>query len=295
MTARGFSLVELLVALVICAVASSLVAIIVPPARTIFETTPAAIELQQRGRTTIELVTQAIRGAGGNAVAAEGLGPLSSIVPAVIPYDQIDGRFRRLKVVMPAADGAQGVLDRHQEGGNGALSLGPERCANVPLVCGFSRDVTALIADGSGRFDAFTVAAADAAASQITAVRALVPPYVAGSIVLEGDVFKLQLETQPDGSQTLVRITAAGAVQPIADRVTHLSFEPFTWDEAGSLVPLPAEALTDGPWLRGEPDGTFDEDVFRIRRIDVVLSMSASPPSSAQQSFRFGVSLRNTP
>ena len=52
---RGFSLVELLVALAICAVVSAGVAVVVPPARTAFETAPAEMELQQRGRIAVRV------------------------------------------------------------------------------------------------------------------------------------------------------------------------------------------------------------------------------------------------
>lgn len=293
MTARGFSLVELLVALTICAMVTASVAIVVPPARAAFESTPADIELQQRARTTLDVITHVLRVAGADAVVAEEFGTLSGAVPAVIPYDAANGRFTRLKVIAARPHGAQGVLDRHQPGGQGSLSLAPPGCPSLEAVCGFMRDTTALIADGSGRFDVFVVADADATTNRLTASRSFSAAYPAGSFVIEADTYTLQLDAQPDGSRSLVRVTAAGAVQPIADRVRDLTFTLYALDDADELTMLPVSSLTDGPWLGGGPDGMFDEDVFTVKQVDIAITLDAAAPSRSQRSLRFGVLLRN--
>jgi prepilin-type N-terminal cleavage/methylation domain-containing protein len=290
----GFSLLELLIALAICAVLAAGIAIIVPPARAAFELTPAELDLQQRGRTAIDVIVRAIRASGSDAVAAAEYGPLSGIVPAVIPlHPQADGTFAGLKVITPRFDAAQGILEHHQSGSSGALALAAERCPAVTVLCGFVRDTTALIADGSGRFDLFTVASVDAAANLLTARRPLTPPYAAGSVLVEAEAHTFQLEPQPDGSLTLVRLTAGGAQQPIADRVSALIFVPYELDEFGVLTPLAAQSLLDGPWSAGEPDGDYDDDVFRVKRIDIELTMHAAAPSTSERTLRVAVSLRN--
>jgi prepilin-type N-terminal cleavage/methylation domain-containing protein len=295
MSARGFSLVELLVASTICAGVAAAIALLVPAARAAFEVTPAELDLQLRARTTIDHLTHTLRSSGGDAVAAAELGLLSALVPAVIPYDAAEGRFTRLKVLVPRVNGAQGVLDQHQFGALGSLSFAALGCPALAVVCGFARDATALIADGSGRFDVFTVAAADATTHRITANRALNPPYAAGSVVVEADAFTYQMQGQPDGSQSLVRMTAGGAIQPVADGVRDLAFDLYAVDEAGNLTLVPVSALTDGPWLQGGPDGAFDEDAFRIRRVGIVISVQAGRPSTSLRTFRFGAFLRNVP
>ncbi len=295
MNARGFSLVELLIALTICAVVAATIGAVVPPARAAFERTPAELELQQRGRTAIDVIVQAIRGAGNDVIVAEELGPLAAVMPAVIPLDVNGTAFSKLKVIAARLHPAQGLLAEHQAGPNGDLVLSPARCPSVPVVCGFSAGTTAAVTDGSGRFDVFAVASAQAAANRITPARPLSPPYAAGSIVVEVDVYTFQLDAQPDGTRSLVRITAAGAVQPIVDRVMSLRFQPYTVDEAGSVVPLPSEELTDGPWWAGTPDGDYDDDAFRVKRMDIALSLQAAPPLAVQRTFRFAVVLRNAP
>jgi prepilin-type N-terminal cleavage/methylation domain-containing protein len=294
---RGFSLVELLVAMTICGVISAGIAAVVPPARAAFEVTPAELDLQQRARTAIDVIGQAIRSAGSGVIVSEELGPLAGVVPALIPLDvdESAARFSRLRVVAPRTAAAQGLLAQHQAGSRGDLVLSAARWPAVPVVCGFSPGTTAVVADGSGRFDVFTIASAHPATRRLTPARPLTPPYAAGSIVVEADVYTFQLEAQPDGSHALVRFTAAGAVQPIVDRVIRLHFEPYAFDDNGEPAPLSIGELTDGPWWRGSPDGDYDDDVFRVKRLDVVLSVQAAPPLTTQRTFRFAVFLRNVP
>lgn len=293
--ADGFSLVELLVAITICAIVSAGFAALVPTARAAFEVTPAELELQQRARLAVDLIVQSIRGAGGDAVVSDALGPVSGVVPPIVPSAESGGRFTQLKVIAPRPHAAQGVLQDHQVGSTGALVLATGRCPDAAVLCGFSHDTEAILFDGSGRFDVFTVAAVDAAAGMLWADRALNPPYSAGSVVLEADVHTLQLQPQADGSQTLVRVTGGGAVQPLVDRVSALEFELYALDESGAVIAIPASQLADGPWLSGAPDGLFDEDVFRIMRAEVRLALQAAPPASMVRTFRFGTFLRNVP
>ena len=294
---EGFALMELLVALTICAVVTASIVAVLPPARAAFERTPADIDLQQRARTAIDVITQAVRAAGTDVVVSAELGPLASVVPAVIPFevDESGTAFSKLKVIAPRLHPAQGMLAEHQAGPNGDLVLSPSRCPVAPVVCGLSEGATAIIADGSGRFDTFTIASAHAATNRVTPARPLQPPYPAGSIVVEVEVYTFQLNTQPDGSRTLVRITAAGAVQPIVDRVTKLHFEPYVLDAAGQPAPLPAEELVDGPWWTGAPGPDYDDDAFRVKRVDIALSLQGGPPVAVQRTFRFAVFLRNVP
>lgn len=292
-SARGFSLIELLVSLTICALVSASVAIAVPPARAAFGIVPAELELQQRARVVVDAMTQAFRSAGGNAVASEQFGPFATLVPAIIPIDAASGRFSRLMMIGPRINAAQGVLDRNQAGALGALWLTSSACPDVPDVCGFTRGTTALITDGSGRFDVFTVASVDAATRSVRADRAFVTPYAAGSVVVEVDVDTFRLDDQPDGTTTLVRVSAAGAVQPIADRVDGLAIDAFAFNEAGALMPLATAALSDGPWWRADPVGLYDEDVFRIRYVEIALTLRHGDRADVRRSIRFGVALRN--
>jgi hypothetical protein len=58
----------------------------------------------------------------------------------------------------------------------------------------------------------------------LVADRALSRRYAIGSAVIEIDQYPFSLATQADGSLSLIRETAAGAIQPMVDFVTALSF-----------------------------------------------------------------------
>ena len=82
---RGFSLIELLVALAVCLLLSGAVAGMMAPARAAFDRTPAALDLRERGRSGVDLLTMIVRSAGANVGAADGLAALADLMPAVIP------------------------------------------------------------------------------------------------------------------------------------------------------------------------------------------------------------------
>jgi prepilin-type N-terminal cleavage/methylation domain-containing protein len=265
---RGFSLVELLVALAVCAVLSAAVAGVVPSARAAFDAAPAALDLQQRGRTGVDVLAAAIRSAA-----------FASMVPAVIPLSPIaasgETAFEALYVVAPVPNASQGVLDRDQPGAHGVLTLaaGPG-CPAVRDVCGFTPGAVAAIADGSGRFDVFTVASTNIPRGEITALLAFPSAYPAGSLVVEVDAHDFRLADQGDGSRALVRETAGGATQPIVDHVTAMGVE--LWRGAPPIL-LSTGDLDDGPFLAGGPEGSYDADLLAVRRIDLWIGVEVPP------------------
>lgn len=212
---EGFSLVELLVALAICTIISAAIGAVVPPSRAVFEQTPAALELQQRGRIAIDTIAQAVRSAG-----------ITNVVPAMVlsAPDSSGERFTRLLAIARTLHAAQATLAADQQGSSGDLLLSESSCPAVSDVCGFTRGATAAIADGSGRFDLFIVMATDQGLNSVSSSDVFAEPYPAGSVVIEVDAHTFRLDAQPDGSKTLVRETVAGAIQPIVDHAAALSF-----------------------------------------------------------------------
>lgn len=276
---RGFSLVELLVALTVCAVLSAAVAGLVPSARAALDAAPAALDLQQRGRTGVDVLAAAIRSAASDVASAAELGAFGSMVPAVIPLSSIpdsgETAFEALYVVAPVPNASQGVLDRDQPGPHGVLTLaaGPG-CPAVGDVCGFTPGAVAAIADGAGRFDVFIVESTNSTRGEITASLAFPSAYPAGSLVVEVDAPYFRLDDQPDGSRALVRETAGGATQPIVDNVVAMGIK--LWRGAPAIL-LGAGDLEDGPFFAGGPDGSYDADLLAVRRIDLWISVEVPP------------------
>jgi prepilin-type N-terminal cleavage/methylation domain-containing protein len=269
MNARGFSLIELLVALTVCALLSGAVAGLIAPSKVAFDATPTAIDVQQRARSGAEALVAAVRSRG-----------LESI-PVVIPFrspqaDPEDGEFNALQVIAIVPSPSQGRLEIDQPGPAGALTLSAiDPCPQLSDVCGFKPGAVAAITDGQGRFDVFTVASTIADQQRLIPSATLSAAYPAGSVVVEVESNTFELETQSDGSRSLVRTPASGVSQPMIDGVANAGFE--AWADAGdpltgALMRLETADLEDGPWIAsGVPDGAYDADLLRLRRIDLWL------------------------
>ena len=209
--ARGFSLLELLMAVAISALCVAIMAAAVPPLQAAFEQTPAVIDMQQRARAAVDTIAQAVRGAERVALLDE---------------DLPSGEFRQLMTVTPRANAGQGIVAYDQISAGGDLFLLAARCPAVTDVCGFVPGSSAVIGDAGGGFDVFTVGSTDAATRSLSPRRRFEQPYAADAAVVEVDAYTFRLDPQPDGSFTLMRESAAGAVQPIVDRISELRFAP---------------------------------------------------------------------
>lgn len=196
---RGFTVLELLIALTVTMLLAGALAGAAPSARQVFDRVPAELDQQQRGRNAIDALAQMLR-------SAESIGDA--------------GDPETLTVAAAVANGGRGVLATDQSGT--LLSLAAAPCPSGG-VCGFTTGATVLISDAAGRYDVFTVAASNVGQRSITANRALAP-YPAGSAIVEVDQYTFRLASQPDGSYSLIRETAAGAIQPMVDFVRDLSF-----------------------------------------------------------------------
>jgi hypothetical protein len=113
------------------------------------------------------------------------------------------------------------------------MTLAPDHCPNIKDACGFTPGSTAVVADGAGHYDVFSIGATDAGSRRVTPASPLSRSYPSGSVIVEADQFTFGLAEQPDGSYSLIRTTAAGAVQPIVDFVNGLSFDVIGRDAAG--------------------------------------------------------------
>lgn len=270
---QGFSLIELVVVLGIVMSIGAVAAHQVPPARVAFDRVPAELDLQQRGRTAIDVLSQELRSAGRNVAATTGLGQLSALLPAVSVSDAegAGGVFRTITVIAPVVAGAQGILEADQGSTAAPLVLATSACPNLNDVCGFAPGTTAMIVGGDGIHDLFEVAATNAGARWLSPNRALSRAYPAGSVIFEADKHTFRLAEHLNGSTSLIRETAAGAVQPIVDFVSELSFVV-----QGEEVPA---------------------GFFRLRQVDVSIRVRAQTEATQRligdRVFRTSIRLRN--
>lgn len=243
---HGFSVIELLIALAIVTLLAGALAGVAAPARAVFDRVPAELDLQQRGRTAIDVISNELRSAGRSVPAMDELGSFADILPAfeLSDPDESGETFSTLTVMTPAVNGAQGVLEADQAGTFTALTLRATTCPNVMEVCGFTAGTMAIITDGAGHRDLFEVASTVVGARMITPDRALSQAYTTRSAVVEIDQHTFRLAGQADGSFSLIRETAAGAIQPIVDGVASLAFRASEHQvDIAVTVHAPTESL----------------------------------------------------
>lgn len=205
---KGFTLMELLVAMTIPLLIAGALLGAMPAARAAFDRLPAELEMQQRGRSAIDTLSQALRAAERISVA----GPDET------------GEYAELTAVIPVLNGARGVLSVDQPAPGSAMTLAVPACPNIKDICGFVNGAVAMVSDSIGNYDVFTVSSTDAGQRRFTPSQALSRAYSAGSVVFEVDENTFGLDAQPDGTYSLTRVTAAGAVQPIVDFISDLTF-----------------------------------------------------------------------
>ncbi|MDH4065855.1 MAG: prepilin-type N-terminal cleavage/methylation domain-containing protein [Acidobacteriota bacterium] len=269
MTARGFTLVELLLASVITLMLLGAGLTMAASARWSFAVEPAALDTVRRAREGVSALVDAIGGAGGGIAVGDGVWALGTSVPIVRPLTALDeapgSRFTALWVLR-AVPGGVGRLAIAQTGPGGSLTL--DRTAACPLttaVCGFGVDDVAAIFDDRGHLDVFEIVSVSDGQARITPRAPLAFAYGAGAWVLGARVDRIGLVPQSDGSQTLTRITWAGAREPLIEGVVNLDI--VAWGRADAPALRDAE---DGPGLASygleppAPDEVDDEGVFTI-------------------------------
>lgn len=219
----GFTLIELLIALTVCGLLAGAMAAAAPPARALFDSTPEVLDMQQRERTAADVLTRVLRSAAHlSAMRDDGtLGQTASAIELLEP--DADGvRYHAVRVLAATGVG-RGVLLAAQASPASPLVLQPGAgCPASGDVCGFSKGMSAAIVDVEGHVAAFVIGAVNKGAHSVTPAQSLDRAYPAGSAVFAVSFDTYRLDPEADGSLTLVRETAAGAVQPIVDAVAAM-------------------------------------------------------------------------
>jgi prepilin-type N-terminal cleavage/methylation domain-containing protein len=201
----GFTLIELLVAAALGVVVFSAVAALVTPMRRTFDRGLSGGELTSRGRAALSIVAADVRNAGSGIV----IGPTSITLGDVIPVVTV---VPPSTIALTRARGPQGLLRQHVNAGEMSLRLDTsEPCTEQDATCGIrARDAIAIFDADKGEIVVVSTVATASAMVHLSAP--LAHAFDAGAVIaaIEETTFTLR-----DGR--LVRITAGGAEQPIAD------------------------------------------------------------------------------
>ncbi len=310
--ARGFTLVEAMIGSAISLVVVGVSCQLAADAQAAWRSSAARVDLQQRARVAADVISRALREAGGGPLAGPARAPLMLGVPSILPRRTgrrgadapDDFRSDAFTIVRAIADTEHGVLLLSAPSSATTLELAPGPGCALPA-CGFEDGDCLMLLDRSGHYDIFTVTSV---AGMVLTVRhqARHPSaaYPAGTpaIAVESASFSFDAPTRTlrlyDGDAAdlpLLDEVAGIAVRywgdaeapvwprPVAGEANCLygadgSYRSVLMPElgtAGQLIELTAEMLTDGPWC-GSGDTQFDADLLRVRRVRVTLRLQAS-------------------
>ena len=239
---RGFTIVELLVAMAVMTTAAGVLLSLIVAGQRLARMQPEAADQQQRARLAIETIGGELARAGAGFDRGPFAGPLSRYFAPVVPAP--DGGFT---VWYASARGGQALLAR---------ALPDTGTDAIVDSAGFSIGTTAILIDGSGCHD---LARIDDVAPSALGLRAANRhcAYAAGAWIGEGEV-RTYVVDRPS-RQLLRRDEATGLSLPVLDNVASMTSE---WSADGRRVRVT---------LR------FVASLLQVP--DLVVSIDAAPPN----------------
>lgn len=226
MNARGFVLLEWLIASALVVVIAGAVFSAVNPVRDVVERSGQGIELAAGARTALDLVVTDVREAGADTMIGSPGSELGKMLPAIAIHSHLGSaaivaagaavRIRRVPLLA-----AQGRLSASAFAGDNLLRLATDvRCSTGGPGCGFrSGDNGVLLADGAA--EVVTIEAILAGAVVLTAP--LTRGFPADAVLCRLQTTTYGLRAADDGAEQLVRLTDGGAEQPVLDNVVAFS------------------------------------------------------------------------
>jgi type II secretory pathway pseudopilin PulG len=273
----GYMLIELLVAAALMLLLTAVMCHVLVEVRATIDVSAERADLQQRGRVALQALSSRIRRAGAGpdrGVAAGRLvrwaPPIWPGSPAGAPADSSTAvtTIEVLSAVTPA------TLAFDAPAGTGTLDF--EYAPGCAAPCGFFDRMTVLVADGRGDFDVFAVAAIDAGSATVRRLEiGTRGSYARGSPALPVD-FHTYYFDHP--KRELRAFDGDRSDLPVVNDVVALSFEYFAEAPDGTLEPLDAGVLEDGPW-RGAGAQPYDADLLRVRAVGVSIRLQAGNPA----------------
>jgi prepilin-type N-terminal cleavage/methylation domain-containing protein len=223
---RGFTLVEMLVAALVATIVAAALASVAISGHAAFQRSLAAGELTARARAALHILMTDLRNAGTGVMIDGGAGaPMTQAIAVALPARSLEDPrladpFTAVTITRAAEGGGQSVLREAAAAGSTSLAIDSERpCFLQHGACGFVAGDLALLYDALGG-EFVSIAAVNATTGMLTTGAPLARAFESGAIVAAVRRTTYGIRAQPDGSNRLVRISTAGAEQPLIDHVT---------------------------------------------------------------------------
>ena len=272
---RGFSLIELLVAVSLMLIVMSSVFQTLNPVHGAFRAEPETADLQQRLRVAADALSFDVRGAGRGLSQGAGAGPLTDFLAPILPMRQgrrnpdPGGTFRTATITLLSLDaGAPQTTIAQPLGATSStvlVNLDPG-CPPADLNCGFRTGASVVVFDDTGAYDTFTVTGVDAAGLHLQHnMRDSTKTYAANAARIAAATSRTYyLKSDPvSNSFQLMRYDGDGAADaPVVDHVVGLSFQYFGDPQPPTILRPLTDAL--GPWTTygPKPQASGDNCVF---------------------------------
>ena len=269
----GYTLIELLVAAALMLLLTAITCHVLVEVRATIDVGAGRADVQQRARVALDTLSVRIRSAGAGSARSSTPFRLMYWGPPLSPgrpggsaseFSTAVTAFEALPSVPPA------TLAFDVPAGTATLDF--DYTAGCPPPCGFFDRMTVLVADGVGDFDLFVLTTINGSSATVRRLDlGTGASYARGSPAVPVDVHAYYLNER---SRELRVFDGDRSDLPVVNDVVALSFE-YTVERAdGSLGPLDAAMLQDGPW-GGAGSQPFDADLLRIRAVRVTLRVQA--------------------
>jgi prepilin-type N-terminal cleavage/methylation domain-containing protein len=259
---KGFSLVELLVAMGISLslIASALV--IVNGLQLGFASEGERADMQQRLRVATGALMRDLAMAGAGAYQGAYAGPLHFFIASVLPFRQgamradPAGTFKTdvLSILhVPPVAAAQTTISQPMAAQSGSIAVNFDAGCPADPTCGFAAGMDVMIYDETASYDTYRVLALQPGSLQLQHSMPDTPHvYEIGSKIVEAasHTYFLKADTATDTYQ-LVHYDGVNSEAAVADHVVAMAFEYY----GEPSPPLLVKPLTDpvGPWTTYGP------------------------------------------
>lgn len=263
--ARGYALVDLLVAVAIVLTAGGATLALLPSLEGLASAASASADVNQRIRTGVEVLAGDLSRAGSGLLVGGLDGGLPAWIPVVLPDEvplaaaprAVAPRDSTLGLFHVPPTAAQARLALATSGPGDPLTLEPPTfCVDGLAACGFATGTTLLVADRHGGWDHVTVSSVDEVAGRLWHVgSALSRDYDTGAIVTVVESRSYTLRPDPStGASTLFRNEGTGAAQPVLDHVVSFEVRLFGDGQA----PVTRTPDPEAPSRYGPPPPAID-------------------------------------
>lgn len=272
---RGFSLIELLIAVSLMLIVMSSVFQALNPAHGAFRVEPETADLQQRLRVATNVLSHDLLVAGSGFDHGANPGPLTDFFAPILPLRQgrkdADpvGTFKNSTITLLSIDagGQQTTIAQPVPASSSTVIVNRDPgCPAGDPNCGFQSNTTVVIFDDTGSYDTFSVTSVDAAGLHLRHnMRDSAKTYaanVARIATVTSRTYFLKSNPATDTFQ-LMRYDGDGASDaPVVDHVVGLSFQYFGDPDPPAIRRPLTETV--GPWTTygPRPQASGDNCVF---------------------------------